>query len=752
MTAEPTSAEGNLIARYGNWAARTGLGRKFAIGLAIASLLSALATYAALAGWFRLAAHPHTILVLLNVNLVLFLLLGAVVARRLVAVWIARRSGSAGSRLHTRLVVMFSLVAVAPAIIVAVFSAVFFSLGMQQWFSDKVRSALTESLAVAEAYANEHHRAIQGDVLAMARDLSHELPLITENSARFNRLLAAQALIRTLTEAYVLDGSGRAMASWSQSYVLERSPVPPWAFDLARGGELVVLTQGEDDRVRALVRLDSLMDSYLFVSRYVEPGVLAHIDRTRNAVAQYESLEGRRSSFEITFAMIFALVALLLLLAAIWLGLNFATQLARPISGLVAVAERIRSGDLGARAEEGDERDEIGLLSRAFNRMTGQLEAQRAELVEANRQLENRRHFMETVLAGVSAGVIGLDREGRINLPNRSASSLLGLELDDMLGTRLADLVPDMAPLLSRAMARSDRLVEGQVVIQRAAQPRTLFVRIATDRAGGAAGGFVVTFDDVSDLMSAQRTAAWADVARRIAHEIKNPLTPIQLSAERLRRKYLREITSDPETFATCVETIVRQVGDIGRMVDEFSSFARMPAPVMHRENVLDIIRREVFLQRNAHPGIVYETLLPDGPVDLVCDRRQVGQMLNNLLKNAAEAVAARPEPADGALPPGLIVLRLTADPSAVTIEIEDNGPGWPAEHRERLTEPYVTTRAKGTGLGLAIVRKIMEDHGGVLHLDDRDGGGARVRLVFRAPPPDEGEAPATAAAAMEQV
>jgi two-component system nitrogen regulation sensor histidine kinase NtrY len=390
----------------------------------------------------------------------------------------------------------------------------------------------------------------------------------------------------------------------------------------------------------------------------------------------------------------------------------------------------VRGGDLSARVEEVAANDELGSLSRAFNRMTSQLATQRAELVEANRQLDLRRRFTETVLAGVSAGVIGLDAAGRINLPNRSAAILLSSDIERHIGDDLVAVVPEMADLLEDARRRPDRLVEAQIKLLRDKRQRTLLTRVAVEQADGEIRGFVVTFDDITELLAAQRTAAWADVARRIAHEIKNPLTPIQLSAERLKRKYLKEITSDPETFTICTDTIVRQVGDIGRMVDEFSAFARMPAPVMKSEDLVAICREVGFLQRQPHPDITVSLDCPEHPLYLRCDGRQLRQALINLVQNAIDAITGR-DKASVPPPKGRIVIRLRETERATIIEVEDNGRGLPDDGRDRLTEPYVTTRAKGTGLGLAIVKKIMEDHGGELRLEDAPDGGARVSLMF---------------------
>ena len=538
------------------WATRVGLARKLVYALMLAAAAMGIATYAVLTGSGLSSPDPTLVLVILYLDLVLLLILAVVVARRGVAVWIARRKGSAGSRLHTRLVLMFALVAATPAIIMAVFSALFFDLGIQEWFDKQVRTAVNESLDVAEAYLREHQQNIRADALAMANDISREGPSVLGNPKRFTQIMNTQAALRSLSEAVVFDESGHVVVQAGFSFALEFEPLPNWALESARNHEVAILTSESDDRVRALVKLDNFDNAYLYVGRLVDPKVVGHVQTTQRVVSTYQKLEGRRSGLQAAFVMIFIMVALLLLLAAVLVGLMLATQLARPISGLVESAEKVRSGDLTARVEEGPQDDELGTLSRAFNRMTGQLEGQRTELVEANRQLDMRRRFTEAVLSGVSAGVIGLDQSGCINLPNRSASQLLGIALDHMIGTELSDVVPEMAPLLRKARRRTERIVESQITVLAGGRPRMLLVRIATEKAEGEIKGFVVTFDDVTELLSAQRKAAWADVARRIAHEIKNPLTPIQLSAERLKRKYLREIKSDPETFTICKTTL----------------------------------------------------------------------------------------------------------------------------------------------------------------------------------------------------
>ena len=724
----------SLAGQLRGWTGGIGVWRKLAVSLAAAALASGVATYLALTGAPPFGPRPILVLSLLNLDLVLLLALAAVVAKRLFEVRAERRRNLAGSRLQVRLVGLFSLIAVLPTIIVAVFSYLFFSFGVESWFSDKVRTAISESVAVADAYVREHQQAIRADALAMAADLDRSAGTLQLNPQYLAPVLTAQAAMRGLTEAAVVDRRGTMLARTGLAFALGFEDVSQDALRRANQGEVVIMTNDQDERVRALVRLGEFSDLYLYVGRFIEPRVLAHRDEVHLAAAQYERLEGQRSGFQITFAVIYILVALLFLAAAISIGIHFAAQLGDPISRLMGAAERIRAGDLAARVPEGEKDDELVSLSRAFNRMTYQIQSQQRELIEANRQLDDRRRFTETVLTGVSAGVIGLDRDGRINLPNRSASALLGADLDLSIGEHLAEVVPEMADLLTEAARRPDRRAQGQVQLARNNSTRTLLVRIAAEQDESGISGFVVTFDDITELLSAQRKAAWADIARRIAHEIKNPLTPIQLSAERLRRKYLKEIKKDADTFRICTDTIIRHVEDIGRLVDEFSSFARMPAPVLKPEDLTTIVEQAVFLQRTAHPDIVFETHFSSRPIALRCDARLVGQGLINIVKNAIESIEGRiveghPDP------PGWVAVTVGDADGRVAIVVEDNGKGLPQQHRERLTEPYVTTRSKGTGLGLAIVKKIMEDHQGELLLEDREAGGARVTLAFAGDP-----------------
>lgn len=715
---------------------RTSLARRLTIALMVAAALAATLTFLVLTRTVGLAVSQEASLILIVVDLVLALSLGAVIAWGVVRLWAQRRAGTAGARLHIRLVTLFALVAIAPAIIIVFLSAAFFNLQVQSWFNERVQTAVENSVVVADAYLNEHRRVIAADALAMAHDLNRQLPSLLADPAAADRMVQLQASLRSLSEVLVFDQGGRILARAGLTFSLEFERPPFWAIEQASRGEVSILTSDSDDRVRAMVELDSVPPTYLYVGRFVDANVLRYVERTRTAASEYKQAETRREDLQLTLAMIFVIVTLLLLLSAVGVGLGFANRLTRPIARLVHAAEMVRSGNLEVRVDEANATDEFGVLTRSFNRMTRQLEEQRRELTEANRQLEDRRRFTEAVLAGVSAGVLALDRNGRVNLPNRSATSLLGEPMAPLIGRPLAEAVPAMAPLVTRAMAHPDRLVEDDITVKTDGETLTLHVRIAAERAtSGEVIGFVVTFDDMTDLLAAQRKAAWVDVARRIAHEIKNPLTPIQLSAERLKRRYLRQISDDADTFEQCTDTIVRHVDDIGRMVDEFSAFARMPNPVLTDADLGAICRDAVFLQKTAHSGVQFRLEVPEGAVMAHCDPGLVTQAVTNLLLNAVEAIEGRDE-AKRAAETGEVWVSIAESQDELRIVVEDNGIGLPDELRERLTEPYVTTREKGTGLGLAIVARVMEQHGGMLELTDRsrsekEPGGACAMLVF---------------------
>ncbi len=717
---------------------RDRLFRVLAFIVAIAAVVSGIATVISMSRAYQPDPDVDTIRYLLAIDVALMVILGGLVGMRLARLWAERQRGLAGSGLLIRMVVMFALVAVTPGLLVALLAGAFLKFGFVELFAERVRTAVNASDAVAKAYLVEHRNSIRAEAFAMADDLNRDAAQLLTDRRLFDHRLSLQANLRSIPEAIVIDSQGQVLAKTplSLSLILDLDLVPRQAIEKANRGEVALLTKDSENRVRALVKLNRFVDAYLIVGRFIDLEVLENIERTAAAVAYYNSVEASGEWFRVTFILIFVVVAMLLLLAAVWTGLTLASQISRPIADLIDAADGVRKGDLSVRVDPAEGVAEIKSLSRSFNRMTDQLETQRSSLIEANRQLDERRRFTEMVLSGVSAGVIGLDAGGLIHLPNRSASLLLGTDLDSVVGSHLQDVAPEMAELFAKVRNQPDRSWEAEIEIFRDMRKVTLITRIAAERVQGEVVGYIVTFDDISALVSAQRTAAWADVARRIAHEIKNPLTPIQLAAERLQRKYGRDLGPEAaETFANCTNTIARRVEDIRRMVDEFSSFARMPRPEIRAENLNDLVRQAVFLERTRSPKIKIHTDLPAEPTLLACDARQISQVFTNVLKNASEAIVERgggEAPEDGEIRVQMIS---EEDPCSllrtIRIVFEDNGCGLPVEQRERLTEPYVTTRSKGTGLGLAIVRKIMEDHGAELTLEDQERGGARIGLTF---------------------
>jgi two-component system nitrogen regulation sensor histidine kinase NtrY len=714
------------------------------LGVTFFAALAGFLTYGVLSGMLPIVPSPAALVTLLLVNLALGLTLLALIAWRMVRLWSEKRSGRAGARLHVRLVGMFSVIALTPAILVAVFAAVTLNLGVEAWFSSHVKTALESADNVARLYLLEQARGIYNDAVEMANAMQTDTRIVDLKAhkvdvVRMSIRLSEMTHDRGLLGSFLVDSQGNELASSTKlKYSQALKPSTSDVAD-ALAGNIVLDGDPDSGIFHALIRMQALNDAYLLVVSRVDPKVYSYYRHTKDAVSEYKRLERDRSRFQLLYAAFYGVVSMVVLLAAVWLGLWAANRLVEPISRLIGAAERVSEGDLKAQVAVARGDDEIATLGQTFNRMTHQLETQRNALVAANRQIDDRRRFTETVLAGVSAGVIGIDSQGTITIVNRAAARLMNAAPEELEGRHYSEAVPELAALIRRALQEPVGRAGGEITIKRDGTVRTLSVQVVSEE-GRASGGYVATFDDITDLVSAQRTAAWADVARRIAHEIKNPLTPIQLAAERLKRKYGKEIDSDPEVFDQCTDTIIRQVGDIGRMVDEFSSFSRMPKPSIRQECAQELMQQAVFLQKVAHPKIAFKTAAPDTMIRFDCDGRQVTQALTNVVKNATEGIEARIAKGDDT--PGRIIVELIATESRLLFRVTDNGIGLPAADRHRLTEPYVTTRAKGTGLGLAIVRKIMEDHGGEILLEDVEEGGvgARVTLAFPMSPENTGK------------
>ncbi|MFP4097849.1 MAG: ATP-binding protein [Alphaproteobacteria bacterium] len=685
---------------------------KAVIFLVFAAIISGFATYGALTQTPPFGSDPDTVVWLLNINLIILLLLVSLIARRIVRVWSGKKRGAAGSHLHVRLVYTFSMLVAVPTIIMTVFSALLFHYGVQAWFNQRVRTAINESHAVAQSYLEEHKQVIRADTLAMAGDLDRQGDRLMLDSSLFSNVVNTQSFLRNLSEAIVIKQNGRVLARSALTFTLEYERPPDYAFAQADNGDVVLMMNDDQDRVRALTSLSSIPDAYLFVGRMIDPQVLSHLNATDMAVQDYNNLLARYSDLRITALLLFVVVALLLLLAAIWSGLLLAKKLVSPIRELIQAADRMRAGDLSSRLPDDINRiEEFEYLAKSFNRMTSQLQSQRDALIDANLQLDRRRRLTETVLAGVSSGVIGVDTRGYINLANHSASKLLEKAREDITGQYILDILPELKPMLDEIANKSRKMMQREIpVFFKKRGKRAFLFRISLEVIEKNMTGLIITFDDITDLQSAQRKSAWSDVARRIAHEIKNPLTPIQLSAERLKRKYLKHIKDDPDTFEQCTQTIIKHVEDIGRMVDEFSSFARMPDPALRAQHITKHLEESLVLAKQAREDIHIE-LCNDAREDQVnCDGQQIRQVMNNLLKNAIEAIDMKGSCERGSI--SVLVARRNTE--ELFISVTDNGVGLPKnEDASKLTEPYITHKPKGTGLGLSIVKKIVEDHSG---------------------------------------
>ncbi len=706
------------------------------LGLVVLGPVLALVTFLVLGPLDRGASAMALRLVLLA-DLVYVLVVATLVLGTIARMIAARRARSAGSRLHLRLTGLFALIALIPTIMVAVFAGLTVNVGLEGWFSDRVRQVVGASLAAAEAYREDERVALIEDAEALGAFLDaarRDSVFVTDGTLRQLLGQAPSVVQRDLLAAYVIDGTGEIRARGERSYLFNYDPPAPGEIARARAGELVLIEDIPRDEFRALVALEAFPDRLLFVSRTVDGRILALLDEAQETARLYIQLESERGRLVFEFGLLYLGFAVILILAAIWLGLWFAERLSQPVGRLAGAAQRVGGGDLEVQVPEEDGDDEIAMLGRLFNQMTRQLKGQREALLDTNRQIERRRRLFDSVLSSVTSGVIGLDESGMVTFVNRAAERILhggGIAGRDL---PLAEAIPEFAPLLARFAATRVDAVQEELRLTRGGKVETLLVRIAPRRAAeGRLEGYVVAFDDVTDLVSAQRMAAWGDVARRIAHEIKNPLTPIQLSAERIRRKFGPRLEpAEAEALAQYTDVIVRQTGDLRRIVDEFSRFARMPEPDRRREDLVALVRDAATLQEEALGATDLTLELPDRPLFADLDATMIGQALTNLIKNAAEAIEAL---VDRGAPEGhrpRIAIRLSDQGDSARLTISDNGIGLPAD-RARLFEPYVTTRDKGTGLGLPIVKKIVEEHGGTLVLTDADPLDATGRRGARA-------------------
>jgi len=712
-----------------------------AVGIA---LLSATATFLVLAGLTPIDPVDSVVRGLLLGNAVTGVLLVTIIGLEVWTVVQARRRGYAGSRLHVQIVGLFAVIAAVPTVLIAVVASTTLDRGLDRYFSTSTRSMVEASLIVAHAYVNEHLQAIHGATLEMAADLGRIKPLFDQDRDKFRKYFVAQATGQGLFAAIIgPDGSTVERADIAAA---KRNVVLPPAQVLSTINETEPEIFYTPDGIATIIKLRGYDDKYLYIAGLLDPSVMQQLRVTQESANEYALLAAGRLGIQVAFAMMFGVIALIVLLSAAWIGLDFANRLVAPIRRLIGAANVVSTGNLQVQVPIQGSGGDLARLGETFNKMTHELRTQHEDIVRARDLIDSRRRFTEAVLAGASAGVIGVNADGKVSILNRSAERLIGRTESEALGRELTEIAPELAEIFQTARYSNQRLIQRQVAVARDGQERNFSVRVTSEQAPDAEHGYVITIDDITELVLAQRTSAWADIARRIAHEIKNPLTPIQLSAERLRRKYSKVIAADDLVFDQCTDTIVRQVDDIKRMVDEFSRFARMPKPVMTDEDVSDTVRQAVFLIRVAHPDIDFEVDLPAEVITARFDRRLISQALTNIVKNATEAIGAVPPPAN---PPaqagegregerGRIAVSARREGKDIVIDVIDNGIGLPKENRARLLEPYVTTREKGTGLGLAIVGRILEEHGGRIELHDAaekipGARGAWMQLRFAA-------------------
>ena len=714
------------------WAENIALLRKIAFFLSIASVLFAGATYFVLTDAEFLRSYPKITQGILIADLTLFLALGILVFRKLVDIWISRKHEFSGSRIHVRLVSILALLTATPAILVAIFSILIFNMGIQGWFSEQIRGTLEESQIVAQSYLKEHQNNARSQIIALARDLRSEGNTIYQNPRYMNNIITAHAALRALSEIIIFERSGKLLAKAGESFLIDFEGAPPnWAFNAAGDGEIAIWTTDQGDRVRALIELDRDKNVFLYVGRMVDKEVLKHMSRHQNIYNFYKRLEENKSILQITFALVYILVSLLLLLAAVWIGMMFASRLTEPISAIINVSEKVRGGDLSVRLEKLSDKkdDELGRLGVTFNKMISRLSRQRTSLVNSYEQLDIRRRFTETVLGGVSSGVISLNSKLEINLINPFALDLLGIDLKKSIGKKISNILPDLKALFDDLSNTKKGFVEKEIELTRNQKLTRILLRITIDKKGANILGYVLTFSDVSELVLAQRKAAWSDIARKIAHEIKNPLTPIQLSTEQLKRKYSKQIKSDLKTFKICTDTITRQVRFIADMVDEFSSFARMREPVLKRENLTEICKQSVFLHNGVYKNISCEFNSDDLRIMSFIDAQLVSQALTNLIKNSAESILRKHK--NKKTGKGKISVILEENKDQINLTVCDNGEGIPNKIRPHLTDPYFTTHPTGTGLGLAIVARVIDAHEGYMTFESGKKGETQVILTM---------------------
>lgn len=705
--------------------------------LAGGALIAATVSLFILLGLTPIKPEANVIIASVAVNALFVLGLIILIGREIARLLKARSRGRAAARLHVRIVALFSVVAITPAILVAIFASITLDVGLDRWFSIRTQSIVSSSLNVAQAYVLENASYLQGQTVSMSNDLERNRQLYSLDRTGFAELITRQARGRGMLGAFLVRGDGSPILQANIPTDKPLPAVPEEALEAAASGQPTLIPPGTTNLVGAVIKIDNIPDAFLYTVRTVDPEVMRSMRQMEDNTAEYRALEAGRTSLQLAFGVLYLGFALIVLLAAIWTAIAVADRIVRPIRLLIGAADAVASGNLDVHVPVRTADGDVGSLSRTFNKMISEIRAQQGQILDAKDEMEQRGHFIEAVLSGVTAAVIGVEEGGRLTIANSSAEHLFGRGAGALVGAQLSEVAPEVAAVLQEASLRYRNDYRRQINIMRGGTERTLNVQVTREEAKDAKESYVITIDDITDLVIAQRSTAWADVARRIAHEIKNPLTPIQLSAERIRRRYGKQINQDDRAvFDQCTDTIVRQVEDIGRMVDEFSSFARMPKPTKDQADLRGILKDAVFLREMGNNHVTFVKDFDAEPLIGNFDSRMLGQAFGNIIKNAVEAIEALP--ADGQRDERKVLVRARREQGSgrYVVDVIDNGKGLPTENRHRILEPYMTMREKGTGLGLAIVKKIIEDHGGQLELHDApadfdNGHGAMIRVIL---------------------
>lgn len=715
--------------------AKTSRSRVIGLITVIALFITGSLTFTLLIGLTPIQPDKNMVLIAAAVNSFLILVLLFLIGKEIAKIIRSRRKGRAASRLHVRIIGLFCLVAAFPAILVAIVAGITLDLGLDRWFEIRTKKIVESSVSVARAYQNESTRVLMGNTLSMAANLDRNRRLYVLDRERFIQLLTLEARGRGFLAASLVKEDGSELLKSDLETKIEIPPIPTVALELAKGGDPVPIPPGNTNLIGSVFKMQEIPNAYLYSVIAIPPAVIDAVRNTELNSADYNSLEQNRLPFQLAFAILYLGVCLIVLLSAIWMGISVANRIVTPIRRLMYAAKEVSDGNLDVKVDSSQSEGDLQFLSQTFNVMLADLKTQQSDLVDAKELMDQRARFIEAVLSGVSAAVVGLDANGKITIANKYALPILGFNASEGLKSdpKLSERVPELGKVFEAAIASGKPQYHEQITLMKEGRERTLNVQVTVEKEDTQTHSFVMTLDDITDLVSAQRNTAWADVARRIAHEIKNPLTPIQLSAERIKRRYGKHIKEDREVFDNCTDTIIRQVGDIGKMVDEFSAFARMPVPEMSKANIKQTVREIVFLQKVGFPDIEFVLESEKGPLEMVYDNRMLSQGLINVIKNAAEAIEAYPGDENYK---GKIIVRVENQGHNAIIDVIDNGKGLPETNRQRLLEPYMTTREKGTGLGLAIVRKIAEDHGGTIELMDapqvaEGGHGAMMRFTL---------------------